>query len=245
MEELNHGTYTRREQRWFTQCDCWIRPWAVRAVSGHTIHDDPEKNLMELDPHKFAISPPLSPVNQLGGASHATSCRNLLSIVETGILPGASIDEGYNSRYEAGRLHSYYGVFALWDPKIRQRNKEFQAEETKRCRWPCSASPLRLEELEAIKFAYDFVQPATMQLHLDCQDARHVGHSSFLVENSEGQNLQGQNHQWMFQVQHRADNGGGSSGSTFNRNCRERQFGDLDSCRARNGSGGASICGRT
>eukprot|EP00439_Symbiodinium_sp_Y106_P053071 s1782_g7.t1 len=126
MEELNHGTYTRREQRWFTQCDCWIRPWAVRAVSGHTIHDDPEKNLMELDPHKFAISPPLSPVNQLGGASHATSCRNLLSIVETGILPGASIDEGYNSRYEAGRLHSYYGVFALWDPKKGNETKSFR-----------------------------------------------------------------------------------------------------------------------
>ena len=70
---------------------------------------------MELDPHKLAISPSLTPVNQIGGAFHATSCRNLLSIVERGILPGASIEEDYGSRYEAGRLHSFYGVFAPWD----------------------------------------------------------------------------------------------------------------------------------
>ena len=29
---------------------------------------------MELDPYKFAISPSLTLVNQLGGAFHATSC---------------------------------------------------------------------------------------------------------------------------------------------------------------------------
>ena len=86
-------------------------------VSGHTVHYDPEKNLMELDPHKFAISPSLSLVNQVGGAYHATSCRNLRSIVERGILPGTSIQDDRYARYDTGRLHSYYGVFAPWDQK--------------------------------------------------------------------------------------------------------------------------------
>ena len=79
---------------------------------------------MELDPHKFAICPPLSLVNQIGGAFHATSCRNLFSIVERGILPGTSIQDDHYSRYDTGRLHSYYGVFAPWDPRnttTRQR----------------------------------------------------------------------------------------------------------------------------
>ena len=53
-----------------------VRPWAVRAVSGHSTHPDPAKKLLELDLHKFAISLSLSLLNQLGGAFHATSCRN-------------------------------------------------------------------------------------------------------------------------------------------------------------------------
>ena len=72
---------------------------------------------MELDPHKFAISPSLSLVNQIGGAYHATSCRNLLSIVERGILPGTSIQDDQYARYDTGRLHSYYRVFAPWDSR--------------------------------------------------------------------------------------------------------------------------------
>ena len=95
ITELQRDPSTRHEQRWLGQCDGWIRPWAVRALSGHTVHYDPTKNLMELDPHKFAISPPLSLVNQIGGAFHATSCRNLFSIVERGILPGASIQDDH------------------------------------------------------------------------------------------------------------------------------------------------------
>ena len=72
---------------------------------------------MELDPNKFAISPSLSLVNQIGGAYHATSCRNLLSIVERGILPGTSIQDDQYARYDTGRLHSYYRVFAPWDSR--------------------------------------------------------------------------------------------------------------------------------
>ena len=82
-----------------------------------TVHHDPAKNLMELDPRKFAISLLLSLVNQIGGAFYATSCRNLLSIVERGILPGTSIQDDQYARCDTGRLHSYYGVFAPWDSR--------------------------------------------------------------------------------------------------------------------------------
>eukprot|EP00439_Symbiodinium_sp_Y106_P022887 s4429_g2.t2 len=101
--ELQRDHNTRHEQQWLGQCDGWIRPWAVRALSGHAVHYDPAKNLMELDPHKFAICPPLSLVNQIGGAFHATSCRNLFSIVERGILPGTSIQDDQYARLQ-GRI---------------------------------------------------------------------------------------------------------------------------------------------
>ena len=115
ITELQNNRYTQREQQYLLQCDGWVRPWAVRAVSGHSAHPDPEMNLVELDPDRFAISPSRTLMNELGGAYHATSCRHLHSIAERGILPGASIEVTYGSRHEAGRLHSYYGVFPPWD----------------------------------------------------------------------------------------------------------------------------------
>ena len=35
-------------------CDGWIRPWAVRAVSGHTVHNDPEENTVLSIPNPHA-----------------------------------------------------------------------------------------------------------------------------------------------------------------------------------------------
>ena len=35
ITELMINRYTRHEQQWLGPCDGWIRPWAVRAVSGH------------------------------------------------------------------------------------------------------------------------------------------------------------------------------------------------------------------
>ena len=117
VTEVQRDPDLRCNQAWLGQSDGWVRPWAVRALSGHTVHYDPEKNLMELDPHKFAISPSMSLVNQIGGAYHATSCRNLLPIVERGILPGTSIQEAQYARCDTGRLHSYFGVFPPWDAR--------------------------------------------------------------------------------------------------------------------------------
>ena len=117
LAEVQRDPNLRRNQAYIGASDGWVRPWAVRALSGHTVHYDPEKNLMEIDPRKFAISPSLSLVNQIRGAYHATSCRNLLPIVERGILPGTSIQDAQYARYDTGRLHSCFGVFPPWDSR--------------------------------------------------------------------------------------------------------------------------------
>ena len=70
---------------------------------------------MLLNQEKFAISPTISLMNELGGAFHTTSCRNFNSIVDKGILPGSNLNGEYASRYASGRVRSYYGVFAPWD----------------------------------------------------------------------------------------------------------------------------------
>ena len=131
ITELQSNQYTQREQQYLSQCDGWVRPRAVRAVSGHSAHPDPEMNLVELDPDRFAISPSRTLMNELGGAYHATSCRRLRSIAERGILPGASIDVTYGSRHEAGRLHSYYGIFPPWD----HRNTTTKTRVSGRSNW--------------------------------------------------------------------------------------------------------------
>ena len=69
---------------------------------------DSAKNLLEIDPDKFAISPSLSLLNQLGGAFHATNCRNLLSIMERGVLPGVNVEDEYHRQHESGRVHSHF-----------------------------------------------------------------------------------------------------------------------------------------
>ena len=66
ITELQSNRYTQREQQYLSQCDGWVRPWAVRAVSGHSAHPDPEMNLVELDPDRFAISPSRTLMNELG-----------------------------------------------------------------------------------------------------------------------------------------------------------------------------------
>ena len=87
--ELRGSHATRqRDEDWLEACDgWWVRPWAVRAVNGHSTNPNPRTNSMDLDADKFAISTFLSLLNKLGGAFHATSCNNLFSIMEKGILP--------------------------------------------------------------------------------------------------------------------------------------------------------------
>ena len=93
-------------------------------VSGRSTHPDPDKNLLDIDPDKFAILPSMSLLYQLGGAFHATSCRNLSSIMAKGILPGADVEDDYNRRHESGRVHSHYGIFALCPMGCKEFNHE-------------------------------------------------------------------------------------------------------------------------
>ena len=141
ITEINHDPSLRRHQQYLGQCDGWVRPWAVRALSGHTVHYDPEKNLMELDPHKFAISPSLSLVNQIGGAYHATSCRNLLSIVERGILPGNSVQDDQMQGTIQGDFTATMVSLLHGTPETPQRNNVSVVGETMRCPWLFSTSP--------------------------------------------------------------------------------------------------------
>ena len=69
---------------------------------------------MELDPSKFALSAPMSLLNQIQGAYHATEIYNLYTIMTEGLKTDSDfIDRGRTS----GRLHSYFGVFPPWDPR--------------------------------------------------------------------------------------------------------------------------------
>ena len=57
--------------------------------------------------------------------------QNMISIMQSGILPGSEIADDIDRRHESGRLHSYYGIFAPWDPRnsstkmrVARRNNE-------------------------------------------------------------------------------------------------------------------------
>ena len=73
----------------YTQDDVWIRPWAVRASSGHS-HD--RHSVIHLDANKIAFHPTAQLVDELGGGFHATSIRNIHGIINDGILPVARKD---------------------------------------------------------------------------------------------------------------------------------------------------------
>ena len=88
----------------YTEDDSWIRPWAVRATSGHSVD---RHSVIRLDPTKIAYHPTLQVASELGGGFHATSIRNIYSIIDEGILPGGP---------HGSRLSTHFGVFAPWDP---------------------------------------------------------------------------------------------------------------------------------
>ena len=90
----------------------WIKPWAVRAASGHS---QSRSTIVELDPSKFAaLSASLALLNQLQGAYHATEYYNLQMIMTEGTKTGRDL---MGHRGSSGRLHSYWGVFPPWDSR--------------------------------------------------------------------------------------------------------------------------------
>ena len=90
---------------------------------------------MDLDPRKFAISPSISLVNQIGGAFHATSCRNLLSIVERGILPGAAIEEDYSFKVRGRKAsHLLWHLCSMGLAEHHYKTKGFRKRKAGECR---------------------------------------------------------------------------------------------------------------
>ena len=123
IAEIQGDERCRRNLQYLSLYDGWVKPWAVRATSGHSTHREPSNNLLQLDKDRFAISPSMTLLGRLGGAFHATACRNLDSIVTQGVIPGSEDPDGdFDQRRRGrndrgGRLHSYWGVFAPFDQR--------------------------------------------------------------------------------------------------------------------------------
>ena len=112
FQELRRNQETQfLRQDVLQQAANWIKPWAIRASSGHTRS---RSTIMELDPSWFALSASLSLLNQLQGAYHAIEHYNLQTIMTEGIKTGSVL---IGQRRSSGRLHSYCGVFPPWDPR--------------------------------------------------------------------------------------------------------------------------------
>ena len=98
------------------QCDGWVRPWAVRALSGHTVHYDRK----EFDGTRPAQVRNFSFVIAGKPDRGRLSCNKLQeSTLDRGAwdIPGTSIQEDQYARRDTWRLDSYYGVFAPWDSR--------------------------------------------------------------------------------------------------------------------------------
>ena len=87
----------------------WLRPVAIRATSGHSFtgsHRHPL--LVNIDHENVNIKLTHEFAAKMAGGYHVTQVRNLMSIVNGGIIPGG----GYGSRD-----HAFFGEFAPWDPR--------------------------------------------------------------------------------------------------------------------------------
>ena len=87
----------------------WLRPMAIRATSGHSFTGDHRNPLLvNIDHERVNIRLTHEFASKMAGGYHVTEVRNLMSIVNTGIIPGG----GHGSRD-----HAFFGEFAPWDPR--------------------------------------------------------------------------------------------------------------------------------
>ena len=87
----------------------WLRPMAIRATSGHSFTGDHRNPLLvNIDHENVNIRLTHEFASKMAGGYHVTEVRNLMSIVNAGIIPGG----GYGSRD-----HAFFGEFAPWDPR--------------------------------------------------------------------------------------------------------------------------------
>ncbi|CAE7562288.1 unnamed protein product, partial [Symbiodinium microadriaticum] len=129
ITEIQNNDHCRHGQRYLNMCNGWVKPWAVRATSGHSAHSDPQNNLLQLDKNRFAISPSMTLLQRLGGAFHATACRNLDSIVTQGIMPGSEDPDGDFDHRENTVRHHYMDkgikfVIKNWRPEDLRRDED-------------------------------------------------------------------------------------------------------------------------
>ena len=86
----------------------WLRPMAIRATSGHSFTGDHRNPLLvNIDHERVNIRLTHEFASKMAGGYHVTEVRNLMSIVNTGIIPGG----GHGSRD-----HAFFGEFAPWIP---------------------------------------------------------------------------------------------------------------------------------
>ena len=85
----------------------WLRPVAIRATSGHSFTGEHGRPLLvNIDHENVNIKLTHEFASKMAGGYHVTEVRNLMSIVNSGIIPGG----GYGSRD-----HAFFGEFAPWD----------------------------------------------------------------------------------------------------------------------------------
>ncbi|MCV6576680.1 MAG: hypothetical protein OIF58_13180, partial [Cohaesibacter sp.] len=85
----------------------WMRPVAIRATSGHSFTGDHGRPLsVNIDHENVNVKFTRELAFKMAGGYHVTEVRNLMSIVNFGIIPGGG---------GGGRDHAFFGEYAPWD----------------------------------------------------------------------------------------------------------------------------------
>ena len=111
MDEIrkheNPALYQEDQGNRLARAKGWLRPVAIRATSGHSFTGEHGKPLLvNIDHENVNLKLTHEFASKMAGGYHVTETRNLMSIVNSGIIPGG----GY-----ASRDHAFFGEFAPWD----------------------------------------------------------------------------------------------------------------------------------
>ena len=106
LNELTEGSGMSLEGVLAAPYNGFIKPWCVRATSGHSADDC---MLVKIDPCYVACYPTPELCRTLGGAYHLTSSISLKSIATYGLVPGQG----------SSRLCIHFGCFAPFDGRNR------------------------------------------------------------------------------------------------------------------------------
>ena len=96
-------------QRIQAHCDRWVKPWAIRATSGHKCKVGYNRVIPRMESTAFKLSQDIC--RSVGGAFHVTGIENLPSIYENGLMPGCQVFSGN------ARISLHFGAYAPWDSR--------------------------------------------------------------------------------------------------------------------------------